>query len=330
MTFHFIGVSFNQPTFCSNALWDPNATTLAPNGTVGSVPYHIFINTDNTIYITISDLDLVQVWPAGSTNASRIISGNLDTPRGSFVTINGDVYVENGHNRRIDKWPLNATNGVFVINVTWECTGFFIDTNNVIYCSINDNNVVTATPISSGLSSIVAGNVSAGSTSNMLNGPNGIFVDINFILYVADCGNARIQQFQPGQLNGTTVVGNGAPGTFTLSGPVAVTTDGDGYLFIVDYYGNRIVGSGPNGYRCVIGCSGLSGSASDQLYYPRSFSFDSFGNIFVVDTGNSRIQKFMLATNSCGKFDSIFITEVIPSLNSYRFNYNDTRNISKY
>jgi hypothetical protein len=176
----------------------------------------------------------------------------------------------------------------------------------------------------------VAGNVSAGSTSNMLNGPNGIFVDINFILYVADCGNARIQQFQPGQLNGTTVVGNGAPGTFTLSGPVAVTTDGDGYLFIVDYYGNRIVGSGPNGYRCVIGCSGLSGSASDQLYYPRSFSFDSFGNIFVVDTGNSRIQKFMLATNSCGKFDSIFITEVIPSLNSYRFNYNDTRNISKY
>ncbi len=32
-----------------------------------------------------------------------------------------------------------------------------------------------------------------------------------------------------------------------------------------------------------------------------SLSFDSYGNIYVTDTGNQRIQKFVLASNSCCK-----------------------------
>lgn len=78
--------------------------------------------------------------------------------------------------------------------------------------------------------------------------------------------------------------------------------DADGYLFIADSMNNRIVGSGPNGYQCIVGCSGMSGNASNQLDGPRNLAFDSNGNLFVVDTFNNRIQKFMLATNSCGKY----------------------------
>ena len=62
---------------------------------------------------------------------------------------------------------------------------------------------------------------------------------------------------------------------------------------------DRIVGSGPTGFRCVAGCSGTFGSASDKLYYPWTMAFDSHGNIFVVDSWNGRVQKFLLATNSC-------------------------------
>ncbi|CAF4342654.1 unnamed protein product, partial [Adineta steineri] len=46
--------------------------------------------------------------------------------------------------------------------------------------------------------------------------------------------------------------------------------------FIADYFNNRIVGSGPNGFRCLVGCSTVAGSASNQLYYPSSLSFDSY------------------------------------------------------
>ncbi len=150
----------------------------------------------------------------------------------------------------------------------------------------------------------VAGTGSYGSTASMLYYPQGIFIDINFDLYVADSNNNRIQLFQLGQSNALTVAGNGASGTITLNNPTGVVLDADKYLFIADRSNNRIVASGPNGFRCIVGCSGY-GSASNQLLNPYSMAFDSYGNIFVVDSSNSRIQKFVLATNSCGKYNNI-------------------------
>jgi len=152
--------------------------------------------------------------------------------------------------------------------------------------------------------SIVAGTGTCGSASNMLCDPYGIFVDTNFDLYVADCYNNRIQLFRSGQLTATTVAGNqSSTTTISLSCPIDIVLDADKYLFIADYYNYRIVGSSPNGFRCLVGCSGSFGSASNQLNSPRSLSFDSYGNMFVVDLENSRIQKFLLMTNLCSKFN---------------------------
>jgi DNA-binding beta-propeller fold protein YncE len=78
--------------------------------------------------------------------------------------------------------------------------------------------------------------------------------------------------------------------------------DASGYLFITDYNNHRIIATGPIGLRCIVGCSGYGGSAANELYYPRSLSFDNYGNIYVTDTENQRIQKFFLATNSCCKY----------------------------
>jgi sugar lactone lactonase YvrE len=148
----------------------------------------------------------------------------------------------------------------------------------------------------------VAGNGSYGSGPHMLNLPRGIFVDLNFTLYVADSFNFRIQRFWLGDTNGTPVAGAGAPSTITLMLPTGVVLDADGYLFIVDGVGNRIVGSGPNGFRCIAGCSFGFGSAMNQLLAPSAFTFDIDGNIYVADTYNHRIQKFILDINSCGTY----------------------------
>jgi hypothetical protein len=154
--------------------------------------------------------------------------------------------------------------------------------------------------IGNNTSTIAAGNGSNGSASNMLSEPYGIFVDINFDLYVADCLNNRIQVFQPGNLTGTTTVGNGSKKGINLSYPTGVVLDADGNLFVVDSCNHRILLSGLNGFRCLVGCSN-TGSGSDRLDYPATLSFDSYGNMFVADTGNSRIQKFILLVNSCSK-----------------------------
>jgi DNA-binding beta-propeller fold protein YncE len=136
----------------------------------------------------------------------------------------------------------------------------------------------------------------------MLYVPRGIFVDRLFNFYVADCGNNRIQFFQSGNLNGTTVAGVAATGTISLQCPTGVVLDGGGYLFIVDGEHHRVVGQSSNGFRCVVGCTNTSGSASNQLSLPRSLSFDSYGNIYVVDRSNNRVQLFFLENNTCGEF----------------------------
>jgi hypothetical protein len=137
----------------------------------------------------------------------------------------------------------------------------------------------------------------------MLNTPYGIFVDTNFDLYVADYGNNRIQLFQSGQLSGITLAGaTSLTTTITLNNPTGIVLDADKYLFIADNGNSRIIGSGPNGFRCLFGCFGSWGSASNQLYWPCSLSFDSYGNMFVTDLANSRLQKFILLNNTYGKY----------------------------
>jgi len=251
----------------------------------------------------------VQVWLEGTITPTRTISGGFNWPYSIFVTLNGDVYIDDSSfNYRIDKWTLNATSGVVAMYVNnGPCSGLFIDIDENLYCSNGPYHQVIKQSLQNGTNTsiIVVGNGTAGSASNMLNSPQGIYVDINLNLYVADCGNNRIQLFQSGQLNGTTIIINGLNGTFQLSCPTKIVLDADGYLFIMDCNNSRILGSNSTGFRCIVGCTGTAGSASNQMLLPHSLSFDSYGNLFVIDTGNNRLQKFFLSSNSCGEFLNI-------------------------
>ena len=299
------GPSYNQPKLSPCATWNPNAITFANSTFVGTQPRGIHVDINNTLYMTARSLNQILVWPEGSDTPTRFISGNLNIPYGIFVTINGDIYVDNGEvNGRVDKWSLNANSSVAVMNVTSRCMYLFVDINQTLYCANDYKHQVVKLSLTSGsnIPIIIAGNGTLGSLPHMLHLPNGIFVDRKFNLYVADYGNNRIQLFRSGQQNGITVVGNGALGTVTLHNPTGVILDADDYLFIVDHSNHRIIRSGPFGYSCLLGCASGSGVASKQLNYPWRLSFDSHGNLFVVDNGNNRIQKFLLTTNSCGKF----------------------------
>jgi hypothetical protein len=284
---------------------------LANNNTVGTHLRGIFVNSNNTVYVADWKNGRIQIWMNDTTNPTRTITGGLVQPFSIFVTINGDIYVDNGHsNGRVDKWTLNSNTSVPVMYVKSSCYGLFVDINDNLYCSIRNQHQVVKKWLnnSTNTSKIVAGTGINGSASNMLNGPVEIFVDINLDLYVADAGNHRIQLFRSGQSNGITVAGSGSSTTtITLNSPTGVVLDADKYLFIVDQKNHRIVGSGPNGFRCLVGCSGSSGSESNQLQHPRGLSFDSFGNMFVTDRDNHRIQKFVLSTDSCGKYRHILL-----------------------
>ena len=296
----FSEVSYNRPTFSPYATWDSNAITLADSSTLGQTVTGLFVNTNNTVYATSFGLQSVLVWPEGSNNVTQSIFTNLNSSYSIFVTTNGDIYADDGiYNHRVQKWASNTLTITTTMFVDSVCGGLFVDVYDSLYCSETNFHRVSKKTVDSDANSsvVVAGNGNAGSASHMLNISYGIFVDIDLSLYVADYGNSRIQRFRSGQPNGTTIAGNAAPGTITLDRPDIVILDGAGYVFIVDQFHFRIVGSGANGFRCIVGCSGRNGSAANRLFYPYGLSFDSHGNLLVSDLKNNRIQKFLLTRN---------------------------------
>ncbi len=302
--FFVIAVPYNEPTFSPCASWNTTGIIFATTNTIGNNPAGISVDINNTVYLADTLNNRVLVWLNGSVNPTRSLNGTLKKPMSLFITTNGDIYVDNGRsNGEVDKWALNATSsGVNVMSVSGSCYGLFIDLNDTFYCSIRDDNQVLKQSLqTTGTSSTIAAGLGySGSASDQLDQPQGICVDFNFNLYVADSNNNRIQRFALGQSNATTVAGNGV-GNISLDTPTDVVLDADGYLFIVDSNNNRIIGQGLYGFRCLVGCPSSTGAPYSQLNKPQSISFDNKGNMFVSDTDNNQIQKFLLATNSCGK-----------------------------
>lgn len=280
---------------------------------VGVNPWAVFVNRNNSVFAANRESGILRVWLEGSSVPIRNLSGNLSTPYNLFVSDSNDIYVDNGQtNLRVDKWSLDSTSAVAAMYMCAACYGIFIDSSNNLYCSMNIRHQVISKSLDSRLNvwNVVAGTGVLGVTSVTLHYPRGIAVDTNLNLYVADCSNNRIQRFPFRQLNGTTIVGAAAPGTISLYCPTALAFDADEYLFISDSFNHRIIGSSASGYRCIAACSG-AGVTSSTVSYSASISFDSYGNLYVVDFGNSRIQKFLLSSNACGKNSMNYVAKML-------------------
>ena len=291
------GLSYNQPRLCADAIWTSNATTILTNVTLGGAPFSLFIDGINTIYVTSQTRGFVWIRPQDPTVQPRNITNNFNRSSSVFVNINGDVYIDNGFvNGRVDRWIFNSSNIESTLAVNGSCFGLFIDLNDLVYCSLRDLHQVVRL-----ISTVVAGTGTAGFSSTMLNQPQGIYVDSSSNLFVADCGNNRVQMFASLQSTGVTVVGNGSSSpSMSLNCPTSVILDQQGYVFVVDSNNHRVIGSSANGFRCIVGCpGGSSGSAAWQLSSPQMLAFDSYGNLYVTDPNNNRVQRFDRQPTAC-------------------------------
>lgn len=233
------------------------------------------------------------------------------------ITIQDNIYVDNGtFKHRLQKWSSHPAFSRTVTPILYKCTSLFIDINDSIYCSIDQEHKVIKISFNdtSGEEVLIFGNGTNGSTPDLLHSPSGIFVYSELNLYVADTGNHRVQRFEHGSNNGTTVAGNTALGDEGLRYPTGVVVDKNDYLFIADCGNHRIIRSEPNGFRCIAGCSKKADSASDQLHHPRALWFDTSENMFVLDQSNHRIQKFFLQTSSSSMLCTLSILEIISIL----------------
>ncbi len=168
----------------------------------------------------------------------------------------------------------------------------------------------------------------------------GITFDASGNLWVADSYNHRVLEYmQPfsngmaaslelGQPSGATAFTTGTPNNggisaTSLGNPTQPSFDGDGDLWVTDLGNNRVLEYTPpfsNGMAATLELgqpsgataftTGTASTSQSGLDYPYSISFDTQGNIQVVDSANSRVMIFdppfsngMNATTVIGQAD---------------------------
>ena len=142
--------------------------------------------------------------------------------------------------------------------------------------------------------------------------PDGVTLDAAGDLAFADYGNNRVRKIDlTGKIS--TIAGNGTAGycgdggpavSACLNGPIGVTYDSLGNLYISDRNDNVVrkvdtggtivtfAGNGTAGY-----CGDGGPAISACLNGPRGLKFDSSGNLYIVDGFNHRVRKVDSAGN---------------------------------
>ena len=324
------GINTVSPTYQSNGITVAGGNGAGTAANQLSDPSSVYLDASGNIYVADLNNNRIQKFPTGSTSATNgvtVAGGNgpgdslnqFHWPNGLFVDNNKNIYVSDYANERILKFysgSSSATRGAIVAgghanggNMNqFAPHGVYVDGSGNIYVSSFSFDFVLKFPAASTSATygfIVAGGYGGGGDSaQQLNYPMDVYMDDSANLYVVDGGNNRIQKFPAGSIEGTdgvTVAGGNNAGTAAnqLNNPTGIFVDRHGNIYVADYENNRIqeFPSGSTSATSGITVAGGNGQgdSANQLNHPSGVYVDEYGNLYVADDGNNRIQKFYLA-----------------------------------
>ncbi|CAF1292333.1 unnamed protein product, partial [Rotaria sordida] len=312
------------------SLWTAGNTTAGKlvagtsNGVAGSganqlnYPWDIYVISNGTLYIVDQTQLPNQVcataqWNAtfsivgGTTSTSGNTASRLNSPYDVFVDGYGNIYVADYSNNRIQRFTSSPVNGTTVAGVLTSGSGYsqlylptaiFLDANRTLYILDSGNYRVQKWLYGEPLGFTVAGGYGFGSTANKISTSYGLFVDRQSNIYISDTANHRVVFWQARNTTTGRVIagGNGASiGANQLYNPRGIFVDSTNALYIADYSNHRVqkwLSGASNGITVAGDPSGASGSLVYQLTNPTAVIVDQYGNIYVLDSGNRRIQKW--------------------------------------
>ena len=312
---------------------NPTSIAIAPGGDIYVLENGALASAANEISYYDSGGNFL-----GSWGAYGVGNGQFKNPASIAIDSTGDVYVADNVNDRIQQF---APNGVWLNS--WSVsnpTGVVVDASDKVWVatvntvkSYNTSGVLLGSIGSANAYSVAAGPsgdlwVSATSGvvrrydqsgtllqtlgSGQLASPQGLDMQSDGTLYVADTGDGRVVRYGTPQLE-TSWTANGVTGLTTSGGSIVaargaatVATYGTGgaagtswassgaRAVTPDGSGNFWVSSMADGVVREYDGSGnlLTTVGATQLASPRGVSFGG-GKLFVADTGNDRIVRYL-------------------------------------
>ncbi len=273
------------------------------------------VNATGELYAADEFNDRVQEWlPPGAGGAHVAYStqfgatgsgnGQLNSPRSSAIDGQGNVWVSDYNNHRIEEFSatgkfLAAYGSYGTGNGQFEQpTGIDINqsTGNLYIadCALDRIQELSST------GTFIRTFGSAGSEPGQLQCPAGIKLDSGGNVWVVDSANDRVQEFSS---TGTfkAAYGSKGSGNGQFSEPWGLTFSGSN-LYVTDYANNRVQELSSTG--SYIGQFGFGGDGGGEFKGPETIATDAAGNLYVVDNGNDRVEEFSAAGTFLTSFAS--------------------------
>ena len=236
-----------------------------------SRPRGIAVNSSGDVYVAEEGNNRVQeLSPEGKLitkwGSFGVESSQFEWPSGVAIAPNGDVYVVDEQEQRVQEF---SSSGTFIETIGW---GVSNEKDEFEICKTQCR----------------FGGIS-GNGNGQFSYPHGIAVAANGDVYVAEEGNARVQEFSS---TGTFVTkwGSQGSGAEQLSCPHGIAVGTSGEVFVADECNNRIQEFSAGG--SPLTRWGTPGTKEGQFSSPSGVAVASNGNLYVVDKDNGRIQKF--------------------------------------
>jgi sugar lactone lactonase YvrE len=255
-------------------------------------------------------------------------SARFNQPLGIAVDALGNLYVADTGNHTIRKitvagtnWSVTtlagtagvsgATNGPATTALFYEPEGVAVDGGGNVYVADTWNHIIRVIT-SAGQVTTLAGLAGNSGTNNGTGGnarfyePQGIAVDSLGNIYVADTGNQTIRKLTVG---GSVTTLAGSPGSYGNADgtgsnaqfyqPAALATDGQGNIYVADYFNSTVRMVTPAGVVTTLaGSPGIFGAADGmnsaaQFRGPQGIAAMGTSNVtlYVADSGNGTIRQ---------------------------------------
>jgi sugar lactone lactonase YvrE len=244
-------------------------------------------------------------WSAFGSNGTG--NGQLRTPADVAVDANGDLWVVDRGNNRVQKFN---SKGEYLMKFGSTGSGngqlnapaaLAIDSKGNIWVADKGNDRVEKFN-SKGEYLAQFGSEGTGNGQFASGGPEGIAIDSKGNIWVSDTYAGRLQKFDENG-NFLKVVGSEGSGPGQLREPTGIDIGPDGKVWVADWLCNRIsVFNEAGGF---VTQFGSAGTGNGQFNRPDAIAIGSRGDVWVGDQNNDRIQEFDQSGTYLGQFGSL-------------------------